>query len=185
MKYSSIGMSAGAAIGVLALLTMASPVMAQDSSSVRRDTSISGAASDSSAPANATSRINQRERQDSLNQPGQNPPGYRGMERPAGLDSAAATAQDSTGGKAHAGKKSGMKHKHSTKTKNAAGMKQQTGMDSTGQDSTKWGYKVDKSPKHQNPPGYRGMERPAGLDSAARQDSAGGRDSTSTPGQQQ
>lgn len=54
------------------------------------------AAGDSVARGNATSRINQRERQDSLAKPDQNPPGYRGMERPAGLDSARAdTAQGS------------------------------------------------------------------------------------------
>jgi hypothetical protein len=47
----------------------------------------SSAKSDSSAPADATSRINQRKRQDSSSAPGQNPPGYRGMERPAALDS--------------------------------------------------------------------------------------------------
>ena len=47
----------------------------------------SGAKSDTTAPADATSRINQRRRQDSASAPGQNPPGYRGMERPAALDS--------------------------------------------------------------------------------------------------
>jgi hypothetical protein len=43
---------------------------------------------DSTAPADATSRIHQRARQDSSSASGQNPPGYRGMERPAALDSA-------------------------------------------------------------------------------------------------
>jgi hypothetical protein len=37
---------------------------------------------------NATSRVSQMQRQDSLAKPEQNPPGYRGMERPAGLDRA-------------------------------------------------------------------------------------------------
>jgi len=49
----------------------------------------SGTARDSSAPADATSRINQRERQDSLGGQSQNPPGYRGMERPTPEDSSA------------------------------------------------------------------------------------------------
>jgi len=39
--------------------------------------------------------------------------------------------------------------------------------DTLGGDSTKWGYPVDTS-KAQNPPGYRGMETPAGVDSAER-----------------
>jgi len=56
----------------------------------------SGAKADTTAPADATSRINQRARQDSSSGTGQNPPGYRGMERPAGLDTAqAAGRQDS------------------------------------------------------------------------------------------
>ena len=43
--------------------------------------------------------------------------------------------------------------------------------DSSGTDSTKWGYQVDRNPDAQNPPGYRGMERPASLDSARATDS--------------
>jgi hypothetical protein len=56
----------------------------------------SGAKSDTSAPADATSRINQRRRQDSASAPGQNPPGYRGMERPAALDSTRQQSADSS-----------------------------------------------------------------------------------------
>ena len=43
-------------------------------------------------------------------------------------------------------------------------------------DSTKWGYPVNRNPREQNPPGYRGMERPAGLngDSAAMDSSSTG-----------
>ena len=52
----------------------------------------SGMKTDSSAPADATSRINQRERQDSLGAQNQNPPGYRGMERPTPEDSSADSA---------------------------------------------------------------------------------------------
>ena len=44
--------------------------------------------------------------------------------------------------------------------------------DSSGTDSTKWGYQVDRNPDVQNPPGYRGMERPASLDSASAADTA-------------
>jgi hypothetical protein len=45
------------------------------------------AKSDSGAAANATSRVNQMQRQDSISgREQQNPPGYRGMERPAGLE---------------------------------------------------------------------------------------------------
>ena len=139
----------GGAVGILTLLVAVPAASAQDTGGARQDTSISQSASDSSAPANATSRIDQRERQDSMGRTGQNPPGYRGMERPSGLDSAAAANHDSTG-KMRADKKSGRKHKHAVRT---------------GQDSTKWGYKVDKNPKHQNPPGYRGMERPIPSDS--------------------
>jgi hypothetical protein len=48
--------------------------------------------------------------------------------------------------------------------------------DSMRSDSTKWGYRVNRNPREQNPPGYRGMERPAGLngDSAAMDTSSAG-----------
>jgi len=48
--------------------------------------------------------------------------------------------------------------------------------DSVRRDSTKWGYPVNRNPQEQNPPGYRGMERPAGLnaDSAAMDSSSAG-----------
>jgi hypothetical protein len=39
-------------------------------------------------------------------------------------------------------------------------------------DSTKWGHAVNRNPRDQNPPGYRGMERPVGGDSAGASDSA-------------
>ena len=54
------------------------------------------------------------------------------------------------------------------------------GGDTLGGDSTKWGYPVDTS-KPQNPPGYRGMETPTGVDSAERtaKDSGAVSDSTS------
>lgn len=42
----------------------------------------------------------------------------------------------------------------------------QTQGDTAGQDTTQWGYPTDTNPDVQNPPGYRGMERPAGLDTA-------------------
>ncbi len=42
--------------------------------------------------------------------------------------------------------------------------------DSARTDSTKWGYQVDRQPEAQNPPGYRGLERPAGLDDTSRTD---------------
>jgi hypothetical protein len=53
--------------------------------------------------------------------------------------------------------------------------------DSTRSDSTKWGYPVNRNPQEQNPPGYRGMERPAGLsgDSTA-VDSSSARNSSSS-----
>lgn len=35
--------------------------------------------------------------------------------------------------------------------------------DTMQQDSTQWGYDVNADPSVQNPPGYRGLERPAGL----------------------
>jgi hypothetical protein len=55
---------------------------------------------DSSAPADATSRTNQRRRQDSLGGQNQNPPGYRGMERPVpGGDSAGVSDSASTQGR--------------------------------------------------------------------------------------
>lgn len=54
-------------------------------------------------------------------------------------------------------------------------------------DSTKWGYPVDRSPEEQNPPGYRGMERPSDLntqlgDSAGMDSSAARSDSGTMPG---
>ncbi|HEX6106277.1 MAG TPA: hypothetical protein VFZ26_11885 [Gemmatimonadales bacterium] len=36
-------------------------------------------------------------------------------------------------------------------------------IDSAGQDSTHWGYQTDSNPSAQNPPGYRGMERPVNV----------------------
>lgn len=50
----------------------------------------------------------------------------------------------------------------------------QKGADTTKADSTKWGYRTDRQPGVQNPPGYRGMERPVNVfpaDSAAKADS--------------
>jgi hypothetical protein len=56
---------------------------------MERDTTMFPPGSDSAAAdPDATSRTNQRARQDSIGQTdNQNPPGYRGMERPAALDS--------------------------------------------------------------------------------------------------
>lgn len=54
------------------------------------------------------------------------------------------------------------------------------GGDTLGGDSTKWGYPVDTS-KAQNPPGYRGMETPAGVDSAERTAKDSGAVSDSSP----
>lgn len=36
-------------------------------------------------------------------------------------------------------------------------------VDATGHDSTRWGYPSDSNPDVQNPPGYRGMERPTNV----------------------
>jgi hypothetical protein len=170
MKNGNKRGTLGAAVGMMALLALAPAVAAQDSSAVRQDT-----ATDTVAPASATSRINQRARQDSLGRQGQNPPGYRGMERPATLDSASAQAGDS--GKARTAHKSQTRRRHLKSS-----TKQQASSDTAaGRDSTKWGYKVDRNPRHQNPPGYRGMERPVQGDSGAVRDSTGqnGQDSTS------
>lgn len=52
--------------------------------------------------------------------------------------------------------------------------------DTAAADSTRWGYHTDSTPEVQNPPGYRGMERPVGVsrpDSGA--DSAAAADATS------
>lgn len=75
------------------------------------------ALADSSASADATSRIDQMQRQDPAESRNQNPPGYRGMERPAALDSASsdtakaasATSADTTktGAKANVKQKQG------------------------------------------------------------------------------
>jgi hypothetical protein len=43
--------------------------------------------------------------------------------------------------------------------------------DTSGGDSTKWGYEVNRSDRAQNPPGYRGMERPASLGDSTSADS--------------
>jgi hypothetical protein len=105
----------------------------------------------------------------------QNPAGYRGMERPTGADTARAGAD--TGGvtkqKAQktsdkAGKKKATK-KEQKRAAAAAG-------DSVQQDSTTWGREANRDPEVQNPPGYRGMERPVNVfpaDSAQRDTSAG------------
>ena len=39
----------------------------------------------------------------------------------------------------------------------------QTQRDTAGQDTTQWGYPTDTNPDVQNPPGYRGMERPTNV----------------------
>src|SRR4029078_13721647 len=52
--------------------------------------------------------------------------------------------------------------------------------ESTSTDSMKSGYNVERNPSEQNPPGYRGMERPAALsDSGATADSSAPGDATS------
>jgi hypothetical protein len=54
-------------------------------------------------------------------------------------------------------------------------------------DSLKWGYPVDKNPEVQNPPGYRGMERPVGVfpPDSSRNDSAASASATSRVNQMQ
>jgi hypothetical protein len=137
----------------------------------------SGSVSDTVAPADATSRVNQMERQDSINRPGENPPGYRGMERPAALDSARKQASDTgkTSRAAHEAHTQKQSAKSRTKSKKTAAR------DSSAQDSTKWGYKVDRKSEDQNPPGYRGMERPSNVlpPDSARNDSGAPADATS------
>jgi hypothetical protein len=134
----------GAAVGMLAPSPSCLSWRRQDTSSARQDTSFSqrsdtsnsqmqnapgyrgmerpanlpadsGAVSDSSAPADATSRIHQRPRRDSMGQPGQNPPGYRGLERPATSDSAAAQAGDA-GKQAWSSKKASGRKSHTMKS---------------------------------------------------------------------
>jgi hypothetical protein len=151
--------SIGVTIGVLALFIIVPAAQAQDSTGARQDTSLSrkgdtaqaevqnppgyrgmerpvnvlpsdsGARADSSAPADATSRINQRRRQRSMGHAGQNPPGYRGMERPVGGDSATAQRGDSSGQQARSARKAGSKRKHAT-----------------ARDSTQWGQDSSSRP---------------------------------------
>jgi hypothetical protein len=54
-----------------------------------------------------------------------------------------------------------------------------------GSDSTRWGYHVDRAPQHQNPPGYRGLERPKNLPAASQADSSAPADATSRINQRQ
>ncbi len=42
-------------------------------------------------------------------------------------------------------------------------MTQQAQTDTTGQDTTRWGRETNADPEVQNPPGYRGMERPVNV----------------------
>jgi hypothetical protein len=137
----------------------------------------SGSVGDTLNPADATSRVNQMERQDSVKQPGENPPGYRGMERPAGLDSA--TKQSSDTGKTSRAAHNAHTDKQAAKSRNKS--KKAAARDSSAQDSTKWGYKVDRKPETQNPAGYRGMERPSNVfpPDSARSDSGAPADATS------
>ena len=125
------------------------------------------------ADADATNRVNQIERQDSIGNPDQNPPGYRGMERSVGSDTGMTSQKDSL-----AAKKSGTKKKQATMKKKS---RQQAGQDTTRQDSTRWGYDVDRKPEVQNPPGYRGLERPVNVFPAdsAKRDSGASADATS------
>ncbi len=96
----------------------------------------------------------------------QNPAGYRGMERPAGRDSTAVASDTVTEQKAQTDAKKAKKAKKAAKKKSGAekdSKPARTAADSLNQDSTKWGRQADRDPEVQNPPGYRGMERPANV----------------------
>lgn len=101
----------------------------------------------------------------------QNPPGYRGLERPAGLPADSAADSAMADGVDRVGQ---MKRQESTDSAGDQnppgyrGMERPVMADSAaGMDTTAQAESV------QNPPGYRGLERPAGLaDSAAAVDSA-------------
>jgi hypothetical protein len=205
---------AGAVMSCFALVLGVTPVKAQDTASLRQDSPRSGTvdtsqagaqnpsgyramerpqssdsttASDSAAPADATSRINQRRRQDSLAKPGQNPPGYRGMERPVSGESASLQSSDTTGRSAQpVPKKSTRRHhraKNAAKVQNPAGYRgMERPVNVFPADSSKSAGRSDATSRinqrerqdsladpSQNPPGFRGMERPAALDSAERQ----------------
>lgn len=123
----------------------------------------------------------------------QNPPGYRGMERPANVfppdpangDSATAgqvedratgtyddsTWQDTTGAQQNPAGYRGMGRSPddsaNADTTRAGKSKSTKKAARTSGDSTKWGYPIDSTADAQNPPGYRGMERPAGLPDSA------------------
>lgn len=135
---------------------------------------IDSAGPDSVAQADATSRTSQLQRQDSLGQPNQNPPGYRGMERPVGTDSSMGQSTDTAAAGVTA-QQPGARKKAAVTGKKAKST-QKAKRDTTSQDSTRWGHNADPDPDVQNPPGYRGMERPAGLDStldSAKQNQSG------------
>jgi hypothetical protein len=128
----------------------------------------------------------------------QNPAGYRGMERPAGIDSAAADTGAVTGQKTKKTSEKTVKQKDADRKKagkKATGKKAATTKsdttkagandakaaaaagDSVQQDSTKWGTETNRDPETQNPPGYRGMERPVNVfpaDSGQARDTSAG-----------
>lgn len=113
----------------------------------------------------------------------QNPAGYRGMERPTGTEKArtdtgavtdqkAPKSSEGTLNKKTADQKKAA-NKESTKKKTATkadttvsanvGKAAAAAGDSIQQDSTQWGRQTDRNPEVQNPPGYRGMERPTNV----------------------
>jgi hypothetical protein len=107
------------------------------------------------------------------------------MERPLGEDSAMAQQKDTSASKQEMKKKSGTQKPAATKAKKKS--TPQAGPDTTGADSTRWGYDVDRKPEVQNPPGYRGMERPVNVlpPDSAKSDSGAAANATSRVNQMQ
>ena len=108
----------------------------------------------------------------------QNPAGYRGMERPTGIEkartdtgavtdqkapkSSEGTLNKKTADQKKAANKKSTKKADTTVSANVGKAAAAAG-DSIQQDSTQWGRQTDRNPKVQNPPGYRGMERPTNV----------------------
>lgn len=127
----------------------------------------------------------------------QNPAGYRGMERPSGTENARAdtsavtnqktqkssegTLDKKTADQKKAANKKSTEKKTATKADTTVsandGKAAAAAGDSIQRDSTKWGTKTNRNPEVQNPPGYRGMERPVNVfpaDSGKSRDTSAG-----------
>ncbi|HEX5385099.1 MAG TPA: hypothetical protein VFW66_00180 [Gemmatimonadales bacterium] len=142
--------------------------MSQDSSQMPADTS--RMAQDSSRTSSAQDSTPGKKWGYPVDTTGQqNPPGYRGMERPAGIDSAEAANDSGVADSSYQpNPTSHVQQRERQNAADSAGQPVETGAVNDSTPGRKWGYPVDTTGQ-QNPPGYRGMERPQAVGSDSTQ----------------